>query len=224
MVDRYAVTIDNGSAYTWFSQAAAKEWLVAHPDWERGVGAVGASNMMMSGEATETAGILLRIPELTVGSMKLTNVGALAAGTSTSFPGHLELFDWYSRKNAIPVIGWIGGNVLRAFRLTIDYQNETIYWEQQHQVDPDDLNQVGLTLRSERGTFSVAAVATRHGTPTVDGVLPGDRVLRIDGLDMKSATWGAIFAALHGRPGEIRSLVVERHGATLTVLARVTEF
>lgn len=58
----YPITIDNGSAYTWFRQSTAKSWLVSHPEWERGVGAVGASNMMMSGDVTETAGILLRIP------------------------------------------------------------------------------------------------------------------------------------------------------------------
>ena len=46
----YPVTIDNGSAYTWFDHNAAKPWLLSHPNWERGVGAVGASNMMMSGD------------------------------------------------------------------------------------------------------------------------------------------------------------------------------
>ena len=46
----YAITIDNGSAYTWVRQRVAKHWTAAHPDWERGVGAVGPSNMMMSGD------------------------------------------------------------------------------------------------------------------------------------------------------------------------------
>ena len=56
----YAITIDNGSAYTWFRQRTVKEWLLAHPDWERGTGAVGASTMMMSGDGAEASGILLR--------------------------------------------------------------------------------------------------------------------------------------------------------------------
>jgi hypothetical protein len=29
---RYAITIDNGSAYSWFRQSAADEWLGAHPE------------------------------------------------------------------------------------------------------------------------------------------------------------------------------------------------
>jgi hypothetical protein len=45
----YAITVDNGSAYTWVTQRVGRAWIEAHPDWERGVGAVGPSNMMMSG-------------------------------------------------------------------------------------------------------------------------------------------------------------------------------
>ena len=45
---RYAITIDNGSAYTWFRQSATKPWLASHPAWNRGVGAVGPSNMRRS--------------------------------------------------------------------------------------------------------------------------------------------------------------------------------
>src|SRR5215468_3876358 len=41
----YAVTIDNGSAYSWLRKATVQKWLAAHPDWQRGTGAVGASNM-----------------------------------------------------------------------------------------------------------------------------------------------------------------------------------
>jgi hypothetical protein len=65
----YPLTIDNGSAYTWFRQDTAKPWIKAHPDWERGVGAVGPANMMMSGEGAETAGILMCIPRIDIGSL-----------------------------------------------------------------------------------------------------------------------------------------------------------
>lgn len=116
----YPVTIDNGSAYTWFEPKAPHVWLTAHPEWQRGVSAVGASNMMMSGDATETYGILLRIPEISFGALLVRDVGAMAVGPGRNFPGNLELFDWYSQKNAAPVIGWIGGNVLKSFRMTID--------------------------------------------------------------------------------------------------------
>ncbi len=51
----YAITIDNGSAYTWVRQRTANDWLRAHPTWARGTGAVGPSNMMMLGRQRRRA-------------------------------------------------------------------------------------------------------------------------------------------------------------------------
>jgi hypothetical protein len=220
----YAITIDSGSAYTWVRQRAAEAWLASHPGWERGRGAVGASNMMMSGDETETAGILLRIPVISSGALRLRDVGALAAGPGHLFPGNLDLFDWYSRKNALPVIGWIGGNVLQRYRLTIDYPNRMMYWLRQTAGGSDELNQVGITLRFERGEFFVAAIARKNDQPTVQGVRLGDRLVRIGDLDAAHATWGAIFRALHGKPGETRDLILDRRGTRVMVTAKVTEF
>jgi hypothetical protein len=220
----YPVTIDNGSAYTWFDPKAPRAWLAAHPEWQRGVGAVGASNMMMSGDATETSGILMRIPEISIGALRLRDVGAMAVGPSRNFPGNIELFDWYSQKNSVPVIGWIGGNVLKSFRLTIDYPNRMMYWAKQSDPDPRDLDQVGLTLRSAKREFYVAAIAKKNGVPAVKGVLPGDRLISVDTLDLSQATWGAIFASLHGKPGDVRALTLVRNGKRFTVAARVTAF
>ena len=222
--DRYPITIDNGSAYTWVRQRVANGWLRNHHDWERGVGAVGPSNMMMSGDATETAGVLMRIPEVSLGSLTVANVGVLAAAPGRLFPDNLDLFDWYSRKNALPVIGWIGGNVLKNFRITIDYPDLTIYFVRQSGSDSHDLDQIGLTLRAESGAFFVAGIATKDGRPTVDGVRPGDKLVRVGGLDTSAATWGAIYAAMHGKPGDRRPLVVERHGARISIDAVVTAF
>jgi hypothetical protein len=219
----YAIAIDNGSAYTWFRQDAAKPWLKAHPDWERGVGAVGPANMMMSGEGTETAGILLRIPQIVVGPLLLNDVGALAAGKDRGFEANQDLFDWYSSKNAVPVLGWIGGNVMRSFRITIDYPNRKMYW-QTGAPDSYNLDQVGITLKADVGNYFVVAIATRNGKPTVETLQTGDRVLRIENLDLKNATWGQIYRALHGRPGETKVLVIDRGGERITVHAPVTAF
>lgn len=221
---RYAVTIDNGSAYSWLRQSAAKAWLAAHPDWERGVGAVGTSNMMMSGDGAEASGILLRIPEIIVGSLSLIDVGVLGAGPGKGPGGNVTLFDWYSTKNAVPVIGWIGGNVLKGFCLTVDYPNRTLYWLKQTDADAHELDQVGLTLKARGGDYVVAAIATKNGRPTVDGVQPGDRLLQVGEWPLKHATWGAIYSALHGRPGEVRTLTLERQGHRVIVQAGVTAF
>lgn len=124
----------------------------------------------------------------------------------------------------VPVIGWIGGNILKSFRLTIDYPNQIMYWQEQAGPDAHDLDQVGLTLRFEAGAYVVAAIAAKNGTPSVDGVLPGDQLIQVGGLELRRATWGAIYAAMHGKPGVPRLLVLERNGKRVTVAASVTAF
>jgi hypothetical protein len=220
----YPLTIDSGSAYTWLRQSTTNEWISTHPDWKRGVGAVGASNMRMAGDGAESSGILLRLPEVRIGPLALKDVGALGAGPSEGPIANVDLFDWYSTKNAVPVIGWLGGNVLKAFRLTIDYPARVLYWLQQTGLDADDMNQVGLTLQTSHDDYIVDAVATKSGRPTVEGVQRGDRLVSIDGLQARHAPRGAVYGALHGKAGDVRTLVIERGGHRVTVRAKVTAF
>lgn len=217
----YAVTIDCGSAYTWIRKTSAQRWLTAHPEWERGIGAVGASNMRMADDGIEATGTLLRIPEIRLGELRIRQIGALAIGPSKT---EWDFIDWYSKKNAGPVIGWLGGNVLQGFRITIDYSDRTTYWLREAELDPHDLEQVGLTLKSQQGEYLVSAIVTQEGKPTVEGAEVGDKLLRIGGLQTRTATWGAIFEAMHGKPGELRTLVLERDGKQFTVHARVMTF
>ena len=217
----YRVTIDNGSAYTWLRKATAQGWLTAHPDWERGTGAVGPSNMRMADDGIEAAGILLRIPEAQLGGLRLREVGALAIGPSNK---NWDFIDWYSQKNAVPVIGWLGGNVLRNFRITIDYPKHVSYWLRQRESDPHDLEQVGLTLESKHGQYFVAGVAIQNGKTTVEGIEVGDQLLQIDALRMNAVNRAAIYDAMHGKPGEVRNLLLERNGKRFRVPAKVTAF
>jgi hypothetical protein len=95
----YPVTIDNGSAYTWLRKGVVQDWLRAHPEWQRGVGAVGVSNMRMADDGSEAEGLLARIPEMKLGSLVLQNAGVLGVGTGKEFSEGQDPFDWYSRKN-----------------------------------------------------------------------------------------------------------------------------
>lgn len=217
----YPITLDCGSAYTWIGKSAAQPWLADHPDWERGAGAVGLSNMRMADDGIEANGTLFRIPELTAGALQLRDVGALAIGPSKT---NWDFIAWYSAKNPQPVIGWLGGNVLKNFRIVLDYPNRMSYWSKQSEPDAHDLDFVGLTLISGGGSYRVAAIATRHGKPTVEGVKVGDLLVQIEALPTKNATRGAIFAALHGAPGDVRTLVLDRIGKRFTVKAEVVPF
>jgi len=81
---------------------------------------------------------------------------------------------------------------------------------------------VTLEKRSD-GSF-VSGIAEKAGKPTVDAVRVGDKLIQVDGVLLSGATRGAIFTALHGEPGSIRTLVLERDGRQLTLPAKVTAF
>lgn len=216
----YPITIDNGSGFTWIGRSAAQAWLTRHPDWQRGTGAIGPSNMRMAEDGIETAGALLRIPEIQLGSLRMQQVGALAIGPDDQ--GH-DFMDWYSTKNALPVIGWLGGNVLRHFRVTIDYPQRMSYWEPQSALDVD-FDYVGLTLAWRHGEYYVAGIAAHNGRPTVKDVQVGDKLVQIGKLRTRGASREAVFAAMHGKPGESRSLVLERAGGQFRTDARIVAF
>ena len=217
----YPITIDNGSGYTWIRMSTAQEWFPRHPDWQRGIGAVGPSNMRMADDGIETAGALVRIPQIDLGSFSVRQVGALAIPADDH--GH-DFMDWYSAKNAVPVIGWLGGNVLRHFRLTIDYPRQMSYWERQSALDPHDLDYVGLTLLSRHGEYYVGRIAARGGRPAVTGAQVGDKLVQVGTLRTHGASREALFDAMHGKPGAVRQLVVERDGRLIRFHASVTAF
>ena len=216
----YPMTIDNGSGYTWLRDTAARPWLSRHPDWRRGSGAVGLSNMRMADDGIEARGTLVRLPEINLGSLRIRDVEALAIPPNDS---GRQFMDWYSTKTAVPVIGWLGGNVLRAYRITIDYPARVAYWYPETVLDPD-LDYVGLVLRAERGEYYVAGIAVRDGVPTVEGAEIGDQVIRIGDLRTSGATREAVLQALHGGPGDLRTLILAREGRQIQLHARVTAF
>ncbi len=230
----YQVAIDSGSAYTWLRADVTDQWLATHPEWKRGKGAVGESNMQSRPDGAEAAATILRIPEITIGSLHLEQIGALGISPQAPpfppAPGEPPVrgnfFDWYSRKTPEPVIGWLGGNVLKGFRVTIDFPNHTTYWQRETNLDPHDLDQVGITLENhnnEKGYF-VAAIAEQNNKPTVEGLQPGDKLIQIDNLQVSDLTRGGIFNALHGKPDTTRTLILERNGKQFTVPAKTTAF
>jgi hypothetical protein len=203
------VAIDSGSAYTWFREGVAQQWLKAHPEWKRGRGAVGEANMQTRSDGAEANATVLRIPEIRIGALRLEQIGALGiAPQAPPFPpvpeesaAQGDFFDWYSKKASEPVIGWLGGNVLKSFRVTIDFPKHMTYWERENELDPHDLDQVGVTLETrdnEKGYF-VGGIAAIDGKPAVEGGQAGDKLVQIDGLVVDGATRGAIFSPCTGR-------------------------
>lgn len=218
----YAFAIDMGSAYTWIDRGVAESWGSAHPQWLRGIGAVGDANM--NGSYPELTGVMIRVPHIGLDGLDLQNVGALGVGpgfdkTTPNF------FAWYSERTPGPVVGFLGGNLVRQFRLEIDYADGATYWEREQAPTSDHLDQVGIMIRPDpSGEYFVARVATQNGKKTVDGVQPEDQLISVDSTAATGKTMGQLLAMLHGRPGETRTLVLDRRGKKIIVKAPITSF
>src|SRR5215471_2285671 len=76
----YALAIDPGSAYSWIRNDVAERWVKAHLNWKRGTGAVGEANMQTRTDEAEARAIILRLPEVRLGSLKLKQIGVLGIG------------------------------------------------------------------------------------------------------------------------------------------------
>src|SRR5262249_47653432 len=148
--DVYPLAIDAGAGYTWVRGNVVARWLTAYPEWLRAQGAVGQSNANMVDYDLEKEGVVARLPQMSIGSVALRGVGLLGTGSilgrfADSLLGDLFWDNW-QKLAAGPVVGWLGGNILKNFKLTIDYPNRVTYWQKQAEPDIHDLDQVGLTL------------------------------------------------------------------------------
>ena len=220
--ETYAVAIDNGSAYTWFSKPVVEAWIEHNPDWLRGIGAVGDANV--NGAVDEATAVVARASELVLGNLKLQQVGLIGYQNVVD-SDHEDLFAWYSKKAPEPVIGWIGGNVLKSFRVELDYADNATYWLPETPLDPHDLDQVPITINPEPdGTFTIIGIAERNGQKLAHGIEPGDKLIQVGELKARGATIGQVLEALHGKPGETRILVLDRGGQPLRVTAAVAQF
>ena len=225
---QYAVVIDAGAGYTWWQGGVVREWLVTHPLWLRADGAVGPSNQAMVDQPFEQDGTLVRVPIMTLGPLQVRDVGLLGSGPARGgligpIIGRL-FWDAWGKGAPGAVVGWIGGNVLSRYCLTIDYRNHVTYWEQTAEPRPDELNAVGISLVHTKAGYRVGGLAHRDSVAPETGVQVGDRLVAVDGQDAGSMTRGALHDALHGVPGEHRRLTLERNGKSVQADALVNAY
>lgn len=227
----YPMVIDAGSGYSWMRGRVLADRLDVHPDWRRAQGAVGLSNYNMLDLAFEKNGMVARVPELAIGPVTLEKVGLLGTGFGNfgdSLVGDL-FWDTWQRSAPSPVIGWLGGNALKPFELTIDFPNRMSYWRRQAKADAHDLDQVPITLVRHSGGYFIGGCVRNTGpsspeSASVEGCEIGDELVAVDGLSARGASIEQVLSALHGVPGERRRLVIEHHGKTMDIEARITAF
>ena len=209
----YGLLLDTGATFTMISIEAMNDLGAKHADWRRATGAVGGANMV--GGAMENAATMMRLAEARWAEFQLQEVAAVSRPKGT--------FETYmSRMMAEPIIGALGGNVLRAFRVEIDYANGATYLEKTGSLEQNDLDIVGLTLRPmQDGGYVVSAVSKQGAGDLVDKVREGDKLISVDKLQVTGAPLAEVVNALRGKIGEKKSLTIERDGNRITVQAVV---
>jgi predicted aspartyl protease len=205
--------LDTGATYTMISQETLKSWSAAHKDWPHGTGATGAANMF--GGNIENNAMMMRFPNAQWGSFQLDNFAAVSRPNGT-FETNM------SRLMSTPIVGAIGGNVLKLFRIEIDYANSAVYLQKKGAVEPHDLDVIGLTLRADKyGTIIVSGVCETAAKETSNAVKQGDKLIRVDDFEAMGQPLSAIQKRLSGKVGDTKTLIIIRNGQQLTVKAIV---
>ena len=188
--ENLSFALDNGASYSFASEAVVARLAGSHPDWPRSSGAVGCANIW-GWWPREESWPIVRVPVIDWGSIPLEGVGIV--GLPNFFGDPPDVGAWYSQKTARPVAGFLGPNAFKAYRVEIDYANGAVYFEKGAEPDLHDMDLVGLTLRPEPdGGYRVIGIAAKDGKPAVEGVAPGDRLLKVGGLEVTGATMGAV--------------------------------
>lgn len=111
----YGFLLDTGASFTMVSDAVLKSWGDAHPDWQRHPGAFGEA-ATLGGQTLET----MFLPSITWGTTALADVGMVSQQQ-----GVFET--WMSSMMTAPIVGSLAGNVLKRFRVELDYPNQQLY-------------------------------------------------------------------------------------------------
>lgn len=111
----YGFLIDTGASFTMVSEVLLKSWGSDHQDWERHPGAFGEATTL-GGQTLET----MFVPSGKWGSHKLDRFGVTSQREGT-------FEKWMSSMMAAPIVGSLAGNVLKRFRLELDYPNSKLY-------------------------------------------------------------------------------------------------
>lgn len=201
----YGMLLDTGASHTMISRRLLDALAAAHPAWPRANGAVGTANM--GNEQVDTKKLMMRLAKYTWGPYPLADVSVVSRD-----PGVFE--ERMSRWMVGPIVGALGGNLLRCFRVEIDYAGQTTYLEQYTTPAAHDMDLVGLTLLPKMdGSYRVLEIATGGNAPEVgEQIQAGDILLHVDQQEMTGLSLSLAVDTLRGVPGQMHTVQLERAG------------
>ncbi len=112
---KYAMLLDSGASFTMVSEVVLKAWGQRHPAWPRYPGAFGEATTL-GGQTLET----MLLPQGRWGPFSLGEVGV-----TSQLDGTFERY--MSGLMRAPIVGALAGNVLKGFRVELDYKHERLY-------------------------------------------------------------------------------------------------
>jgi len=213
----HGILLDTGPSCSLVVDEVFRAWQARHPDWPAAAASAGPGNM--SGLPAEARTPMLRVKALEWGPFTVSDAG-------WCWRADAAFGDLVSPGTTAPVIGALGGNVLRGFRVEIDYGRGEVWLEQGAPLGPEDTDMVGVVITREIGeageelpgtTYRVAAAVTG-----LDGVQVGDRLVAVDGEPVGERSLAEVIASLAGELGTTRPLTLERDGELVQVDAPVT--
>jgi len=211
----YGFLLDTGGSFTMISRTVMDAWAKQNPPWPSEVGAVSFANMF--GGAKENEALMLRLPEMKIGSFVIGQPAAVSRPAGT-------FEQWMSKMMTSPIIGSLAGNVLRNFQVSIDYQNGFVYLLQSRPSPETDLISVGLVLeRDSTGSLVVTGLSSNASPDVRGGVRTGDKLLAIDDVDMSGKLLAAAAGALQGPAGSRKRLTIIRAGQRQVVTVTVKQ-
>jgi hypothetical protein len=209
----YGFLLDTGASFTMISRTVLDAWAKANRAWPAATGAAGFANMF--GGKRETEALMLRIAEMGVGAISLRDVAAVSRPEGT-------FETWMKRVMTAPIIGSVAGNVLRDFRVEIDYRNGFTYLERSGFTGDADLVSVGLVLEAGAdGNPLVSGISSAAADDVKAQVKASDKLLAVDGAPVRRKSLAAAAGMLQGSAGARKQLSLERGGKGITVSVTV---
>lgn len=188
--ETFGFLLDTGASFTMLSRAVVDPLRAKHRDLPYRDGAYGPANMQ-GGPETEAA--MLRIRDVRWGGIPLGDLDVVTRPTGT--------FERYmSSITAGPIVGALGGNVLRNVAARLDYPHSTLTVRYERRPRPDELTVVPLILQPhEDGTFTI------NGGAAADG-LREKHLLSVDGHSVAGLSLDDVQQLLRGPVGTTRSI------------------
>lgn len=195
--DLVDVAIDTAVGCCLAPDGLVRRWQTAHPGWAASASAIGPANV--TGLPVEALVPMVRVPLVQWGSFSLPEVA----------------FAW--RAGDIGTPGSLGGNLLRLFRLDLDWSAGSVRSEQGEPFGADGTEQVGVVLAlDDDGSYAIAATVSG-----LDGVHPGDQLVAVDGRAVDGVALPDVLALLQGAAGDRHELSLHRGEEALVVSAPV---